>query len=506
MNDNKKIVYNTAVIYVKLILSAAIGLYTSRVILQALGADDYGLYSVVGGIVTFLNIIGTTMVSVSNRYIAIEIGKGEQGNPNRIFNTVLIIHIALALGLLVIGGLIGAYYVEHFLKVLPGKIPDALFVLYVSLLTTALSLYTVPYHGLIIAREKFTFVSIVEVLTLLIKLGLVLLLTLSDGNRLRLFALIMALVTVITQVAYQAYCYRKDREIIKWKRNKQREDYKSVFDFAGWSLFGALAYVGKEQGAAMIINYFFGTILNAAFGLASQINRYAMMFTKGLSQAAVPQIMKSYGAGDSTRSLNLVYTISRISTLIMLIIALPLILCMDDILVIWLKTPPEYTTVFSIFMLVNAVVSMLGAGFDACIQSTGKVKKNEVYSSIIYLSLLPIIFIMYKLGMPPYMNVVLLPVLTLAIKVMQVIIMRELTTFSIKTYLTRTFWPCALVILISSLPLFFIRHFWGHSIVETLVFVVIAVAWTVACVALWGVTKEERKRILSFVSNKIRIK
>ena len=155
-------------------------------------------------------------------------------------------------------------------------------------------------------------------------------------------------------------------------------------------------------------------------------------------------------------------------------------------------------------MLINAVVSMIGAGFDACIQSTGKVKKNEVYSSIIYLSLLPIIFIMYKLGMPPYMNVILLLILTFGIKVMQVFIMRELTTFSIKTYLTRTFWPCALVILISSLPLFFIRHFWGHSIVETLIFLIIAVVWTVACVALWGITKEERKRILSFISNKIR--
>ena len=506
MNDNRRIVYNTAVIYIKLILSAIIGLYTSRVILQALGADDYGLYSVVGGIVTFLNIIGTTMVSVSNRYIAIEIGKGEQGSPNRIFNTVLIIHIALALGLVIIGGSVGTYYVEHFLKVLPGKIPDALFVLYVSLLTTALSLYTVPFHGLIIAREKFTFVSIVEVFTLLIKLGLVLLLTLSDGNRLRLFALIMALVTILTQVAYQFFCYKQDRDIIRWRPNKQKEDYKSVFDFAGWSLFGALAYVGKEQGAAMIINYFFGTILNAAFGLASQINRYAMMFTKGLSQAAVPQIMKSYGAGDSTRSLNLVYTISRISTLIMLIIALPLILCMDDILVIWLKTPPEYTTIFSVFMLINAVVSMLGAGFDVCIQSTGKVKKNEVYSSIIYLSLLPIIFILYKLGLPPYMNVVLLPILTFAIKIMQVIIMRDLTTFSVKTYLTRTFWPCVLVILLSFLPLFFIRNNWGHSILATLAFILVSVIWTIVCVALWGVTKQERSRILSFVSNKIKIK
>lgn len=504
MNDNKRILYNTAVIYVKLILSAILGLFTSRIVLQALGADDYGLYSVVGGIVSFLNIIGTTMVSVSNRFIAVELGKGENGNPNRIFNTVLSIHIALAIGFILIGGLVGTYYVNNFLNVQPGKVSDALFVLYVSLFTTALSVITVPYNGLIIAREKFTFVSIIELLHLSIKFGLVLLLAYSDGNRLRLFTLIVAFVSVFNQVAYQAYCHIHDREIIKWKFNKRKEEYKSVFGFTGWSLFGAVAYVGKEQGAALIINYFFGTILNAAFGLASQINRYAMLFTKGLSQAAVPQIMKSYGSGNTNRSLNLVYTISRISTMIMLIISLPLMLCMDEILVLWLKTPPEYTTIFSVFMLINAVVAMLGAGFDACIQSTGKIKKNEIWVSVIYLSILPIIFILYKLGMPPYMNVVVMPILTLVMRVMQIFIMRDFSSFSIPTYLKRTLFPSLVVIVASSIPLVLLRMVFGHSLLQTLLFMLVCVLWTVLCVALWGVKKEERQRLLAFVSSKIK--
>ena len=444
------------------------------------------------------------MVSVSNRFIAVEIGKGENGNPNRIFNTVLSIHIALALVFIVIGGLFGSYYVNNFLNVLPEKISDALFVLYISLGTTALSVITVPYNGLIIAREKFTFVSIIELLHLLIKFGLVLLLAYSDGNRLRLFTLIVAFVSVFNQVAYQAYCYIHDREIIKWNFNRRRDEYKSVFGFTGWSLFGAVAYVGKEQGAALIINYFFGTILNAAFGLASQINRYAMLFTKGLSQAAVPQIMKSYGSGDTNRSLNLVYIISRISTMIMLIISLPLMFCMDEILVLWLKTPPEYTTIFSVFMLINAVVAMLGAGFDACIQSTGNIKKNEIGVSVIYLSILPIIFILYKMGMPPYMNVVVMPILTLAMRVMQLYIMRDLASFSITTYLKKTLFPSLIVIIVSAMPLVFLRIVFGHSLLHTLLFMLVCILWTVLCVTLWGVRKDERQRILAFVSSKIK--
>ncbi len=506
MNDNKRILYNTGVIYIKLILGAFLGLFTSRIVLQALGANDYGLYSVVGGIVSFLNIIGATMVSVTNRYIAVEIGKGEAGNPNRIFNTVLAIHIFLAICLLLIGGIIGTYYVNNYLNVQPGKISDALFVLYISLLTTAVSIVSVPYNGLIIAREKFAFATIIELTSILIKFGLVFLLLYSDGNRLRQFAIIMALVTVFCRIAYQAYCHINEREIIKWNFNKRKEEYKSVFSFTGWSLFGAVAYIGKEQGAAIIINYFFGTMLNAAFGLASQINRHAMMFTKGLSQAAVPQIMKSYGSGNTNRSLNLVYAISRISTMIMLIFAVPLTFCMDSILVLWLGNVPEYTTIFSIFMLINTVVAMLGAGFDACIQSTGNIKKNEIYISIIYLSLLPIIFILYKVGLPPYMNVIVLPLLTMAIKIMQLFLMRDLASFSIPTYFKKTFMPSLKVIVLSTIPLVFLRIVFNHSLWQTLIFFIICGVWTVLCVSIWGVKKDEREKLISFALNKIRKK
>lgn len=503
MNDNKRIVFNTGVIYIKLIFSALIGLYTSRVILQALGADDYGLYSVVGGVVTFLNIIGTTMVSVSNRYIAVELGKGENGDTNKVFNSVLVIHLILAVGLLVVGELVGLFYVNNYLNVLPEKIPDARFVLHISLATTALSVITVPYNGLIIARERFVFTSVIEITTLLMKLGMVILLAYYGGNKLRLFAIIVGSVSVVTQIAYQTFCHIKDKEIIKWKLVRGKENYKSVLGFAWWSLFGAVAYIGKEQGAAMVINYFFGTALNAAFGLASQINRYAMMFTKGLSQAAVPQIMKSYGAGDSGRSLSLVYAISRISTLIMIIIVVPLCLCMDDILLFWLKTPPQYTSVYSVFMLINAVIGLLGAGFSACILSTGNVKENEIYSSIIFLSIIPIIFVMYKMGLPPYMNVVVMPFLTVALLIMQILLLRKMTSFSLATYCKKTLIPSLLSIIAAFLPMFALRQIFGHSIMATLIFMIISVIWSVVAIMFLGIRKDERQRIINLVKAKI---
>ena len=502
MNDNKRIMVNTGVIYIKLLVSALIGLYTSRLILQALGADDYGLYAVVGGIVSFMNIIGTTMITATNRFIAVEIGKGEAGDVNKVFNTVLIVHVFLAIGLLFLGETIGQYYVFHYLNVAPGKINDASFVLNLSLITTALSVLSVPYHGLIVAREKFFFASSVEVISLFAKLGLVLLLSLSAGNRLRLFTIIMLLLTLIVFIANLLYCYIKEQRAIRIKPNKTRSDYKEVFGFAGWSLLGATSFIGKEQGAAMIINYFFGTALNAAFGLASQVNRYAMMFTKGISQAAAPQIMKSYGANDSERSLFLVYTISRISTLIMLVIVVPLILCMEPILVIWLKMPPEYTTIYTQFMLINTLVTMFGAGFDACIQSTGKINMNEILTSIIYLSILPIIFILYKLGFPPYVNVVVLPFLSLGVRVMQIYILKNITAFEIKTFWKESLYPSLMTTVLAFFPLCVVKSFLGDSIVQTLIFIGGSVMWILFCVYLVGMRQNERKMIVSMILKK----
>ena len=492
MNNNKRIAYNTVVLYIKIVLSAIIGLYTSRVVLQALGADNYGLYTVVGGVVSFLNIIGVTMITATNRFISVELGKEDKGDVNRIFNTVLIIHFLLAVLLLIIGETIGLYYVNNFLNVADGQMLDARFVLHLSIITTVFSILAVPYQGLIIAREKFVFSSFVEILSLIVKLGLVIILLGGSGNRLRLFTIIMLVITLLTLILSVLYCYIKDSNILKFNLNKNKSDYWEVFGFAGWSLFGASAYIGKEQGASMIINYFFGTVLNASFGLASQINRYAMMFTKGLSQAAAPQIMKSYGANDMERSLYLVYSISKIATLIMLIITVPLLLCMDKILELWLVEVPEYTTIFAQFMLINTLVTMLGAGFDPCIQSTGKIKVNELYTSIIYISVLPIIYVMYKLGMPPYMNVVVLPFLSIAIRVVQMCLLKQMTVFNVVKFINYAIIPSILTFVFSVIPLYFIRDFFQTGLMNCLLFLSLSILWVMVCIVILGISKSER--------------
>lgn len=413
MNDNKRIAVNTIILYVKLLINIIVSFVSTRIVLDALGASDYGLYNVVGGTVAMLNILGTSMVATSYRYMTVELGKGEGGDPNRIYNTVLLIHFGLAILLLLVGETLGVFYVNNYLKVDPGKISDALFILHLSLLTTVFAVITVPMNGLIIAREKFLFTSIVESVSGIVKLILIVLLIYLDGNRLRIYAVFLAIVQLGSPVVYQIYCRITDPKIVKWNFNRNKTDYKGILGFAWWMLVGASAHMGKMQGAAIIINYFFGTILNAAFGIASQVSHAVGQFTSTIRQAAIPQIMKSQSFGNESRSLNLVYAISRYSYLIMNIMAIPLLLCMDDVLRMWLGNPPEFTMIFVNFMLINGMVSNLGAGFDAIIQATGKVRKNQIGYSIINLALLPIIYVLYKIGLPPYVNVIVMVFLTL---------------------------------------------------------------------------------------------
>lgn len=498
-SENKKIAKNTLFLYAKFIITTIISLVISRLVLKALGASDYGLYTVVGGVVAMLNTLGTSMVATSYRFMAVEIGKGTNGNPNKVYNTLVVVHISLAILLLLLGETFGVYYINNYLNITFEKVPDAIFVLHMSLLTTAFSVITIPMNGLIIAREKFLFTSLIETFSAILKLALIVMMMFYDGNRLRYYAVALATIQFLSPLSYQIYCRIKDKEIIKWKINKCKEDYKKLFSFALWILVGAMATIGKVQGAAMIINLFFGTILNAAFGLATQINHAVSSFTATLRQAAVPQIMKSQGNGNEERSMTLVYTISRLSYLSMNIIAIPLLLTIDKILELWLGSPPEFTNIFVIFMIINGMVSNLGAGFDACIQATGQIRKNQIGYSLINLSLLPIIFILYKVGLPPYANVICMVVLTFVVLVFQIHIMKELTSFNVSRYIKMTILPSLTSTLVAVIPLLILKSIWSESNVETIVFFLISIFWTCFSIGLLGLRKEEKRKIVKLI-------
>lgn len=504
MDANKRIAFNTSILYVKLIVSIIVGLYTSRLVLQALGASDFGLYSVVGGIVTLLNTIGITMSCTSYRYISVEIGKAEKGNINKVYNTIFAIHLFLAILLLLIGATIGTWYVNTYLNVAEDKIPDALFVLYASLLTATLCVISIPNNGLIVAREKFLFTSIVEIIQLLFKFIVIVLFVIDyGGNRLRLYAILMAIAQVIQPITYTLYCSINERNATRWFFNRNWGDYKDIIIFTWWLLCGAVCVLGNNQGAAVVINLFFGTIVNAAYGIALQVQNYILMFVKNLVQATSPQIMKNYGCGNEERSLMLVYKISKYCFLVMLIIGIPAIISIKEVLKLWLGEVPQYTDVFVSLLLVNGLVACLNSGFDALIQASGKIRSNQIVYSLLNISLLPIIFILYKLGFPCYVNVIVMIMLSIATIVFQCYIMKRISSFQIVDYFNSTILPSLFTTLLASLAFVLVIGMPTKDFTSLVTNTLLSVSWVTVSVMLLGLNKAERLKFKNIIINKI---
>jgi O-antigen/teichoic acid export membrane protein len=499
MNENKLIAKNSLILYLRLLISTVIGLYVSRVVLLQLGADNFGLFAVVGGLVSLMAFLNSSMIATSNRFIAVELGKKENSNPNKIFNTLLVIHIILAIVILIIAETLGVWYIKNYLNVNTEKIPDALFVLHFSVLSVAIGTISIPFQGLVTADEKFIARATIEIVQTFVQLGLVILLTLYAGNKLRAYSIIVFFITFLTSILYFFYCRLKYNDIVKWELSRQRSDYRDISNFFGWMILYVLGTVGAKQGGALIINLFFGTALNAAFGMASKVSEYIFSFVKNLNQAAVPQIMKNYSGGNQERSLTLIYKLSKFTFFIMLIPAVPIILSIDSILVLWLKEVPEYTKQFVVLMLINGLISCTESGFDATIEATGKIRKSKIFFSIITLSTLPILYLLFMLKFPPYTMIIVLICAEIIYLLVQIRILTTLTDFKINEYLSSTILPVLLVTIII-VPQIFLRTLFGVSFIDVIIFSIISVTLTIINIYFAGLNKQERKIINNYLS------
>ena len=504
MNDNRTIAINTIILTFKLVITIVCGFIISRLVLKALGADNYGLYNVVGGIVGMLALISTSMVATTYRFIAVERGKGDTGNPQRIYSTLMLIHFVMAVLLIVLGEPIGAFYIYNYLNVTNASLADAHFVFVFSLIATFFTIVAVPSNGLLIAEEKFFPISIIEIIRTLLNVGMAYYLLEYAGNRLRLYAVLMAVLTIGNRVVFQLYCRYKYREIVKFQLNRNKQDYKTIISFTGWTFLGASAVIGRTQGVAMVINLFFKNSINAAFGVANQVGHAALQFTNTLRQSVTPQIMKNQEV-NSSRSLSLVYAISRYTYLIMLIISVPLLLCMDTILALWLgnENVPPLTAIFASLLLIDGMISNLRSGFDASIQATGRIKKNQIGYTIINLSIIPIVYFLYRCGLPAYMNVIAAIILTVFTLIFQASIMREQTDFSYVDYWKKTVQPSLIVTVVAFVPMVGIRFFLVDNTHTVIAFAAASVLWASVVSFFFGLSRRERSSIIAFAKDKI---
>lgn len=395
--NNKRIAKNTLMLYFRMILTMVVSLYTSRVVLNTLGVEDYGTYNVVGGVVTMFGFFNGAMTSATQRFLSFDIGKNDYVQLQKTFNATQIIHIGIALLIFILAETIGLWFVNTQLNLPEDRMEAARWVYHFSILSFVISVIQVPYNAVIISRERMNVYAYVSILEVLLKLFIVFMLTWIAFDKLKLYGILLFTVSLIVASIYRIYCLKHFDET-SFKIVKDKDLYKTLISYSGWNLFGNIAAVAKGQGISILLNIFFGTVVNAAQGIANQVFSAITSFVYNFQTASNPQIIKSYAAEDKTYMINLVIRTSKFSFYLLFILTLPVMLEIEYILKLWLKIVPDYTAVFTILILINALIDTASGPLMTSLQATGKIKVYQSVVGILLILILPISYLFFKLG------------------------------------------------------------------------------------------------------------
>lgn len=500
--SNKRIAKNTIIVYTRLFVVSIIGLFTSRYILQALGVSDFGLYNVVGSILAILSFLSGSLTTTTTRFINIEEGK-KDGNTNNIFNSCLLIHIAVAALLLILAETIGILYIKNYLNVPKGMEGPAMFVFQVSIVVACLGLINIPYQGLLMAKEKFSVIAIVEIINCIIKFLLVLLLFIFTNHRLQIYAAFMSFTTLISFIAFHWYCNSKWENIIKKNLTLKNTNIKDIIRFNNYNLLSSLSLTIRDQGSNMLINYFFGTGVNAAYAIARTIQVYVNNFTANFDVAAAPQITKKFSGGKKNQSEDLTGLVGRICMLMMLLIFFPISIELNFILNLWLENVPHGTVIFSYLILCLVYIGSTSAGLSHFINASGKIKWFKIQFSILYLSCLPIAFVLFRRGYEPYTIIILFIIADIVSRVNQLYLLKKIIGFNSIGYIQEVYIRPFLITLLGITVSLGLRYFMPQtSIAKTINIIAIFVIIFLLDIII-GLKSNEKSIIFRSIKTKV---
>ena len=425
-------------VYVRLIVTAIIGLITSRYVLQILGASDFGLYSVIGGVIAMFTFISVSLQATTVRFINYEMGK--KGDLNRVFNTARQIHVFFAVLIFVIAELVGLYYIQHYLNVESSKISDAYYVFHVSIVAACIGIINVPYQGLLVAYERFFHIACVDIFNVICKLLLVLMLLYVNGNVLRIYALGMSILTMFSFACYLFLCWKNWPTIVRHKIIKSIRQHKEMLVFNNYTLLTTISLMIRNQGSNLLINYFFGTVVNAAYAISNTVHVYVNTFAGSFDQASSPQITQNLSKGHHDRTLFLVDHTCRICILLVEIVYFTLIAELDFVLRLWLGNQvPEGTSTFCQLTLLLAVVSATSGGLAQYINALGKLKKFSISMASFYaVGLLFSVFI-YQQGGEAWTIVAVFLVIDGLNRIVQLLILKHLNNFPVVDFAKKAY-------------------------------------------------------------------
>lgn len=496
--STKRIAKNTLMLYFRMFVLMLVGLYTSRVVLSALGESDYGVYNVVGGVVAMFTIFSGALSSAISRYITVELGKGQQGNLRAVFSTSVMIQIALAIGIAVLAEPIGLWFIDHKMVIDPARVQAARWVLHFSVITFAINLVSVPYNAAIVAYEKmgaFAYISIFEGVA---KLAVALIISGASADRLVLYSFLMCVVAVLVRIAYGVYCRRR-LEGCRFSFSRDKGLLKEMSSFAGWNTIGVASAVCRDQGVNILLNLFFGPAVNAAKAVATQVNGVAYNFVKSFTTAINPQITKSYIAKDHDYMFRLIHDGARYSYYILLFICVPLILEADYVLSLWLKDVPDYSGPFVQWTLAYVMSESLSNPLITAQLATGKIRNYQIVVGGLQLLNLPVAYILLKLGYSPVSVMISTFVISQICLFARLIMLRRMIGLSVMEYLQKVYVKVVDVTIVAAVIPFVVEVVLPDTFPGFLCFCAISLISTAFAVLYVGCSADERQVVFGKV-------
>lgn len=504
MSATKRIINNTIVLTLRMFVTMGISIYSSRIILQALGVVDYGIYNVIGGVISMFSFLNASMIASTQRFLNYSMGKGDYNNVKKILNTSITLHIILSVIVLFVSEVIGIYLINHSLTIPNNRLFAANVIFQFAVISTIINIMSIPYKALIIAHEKMNIYAYEAIFNSLATLVISFTILYYGGDKLILYSSLLMIIGLLIRVFDGWYCAHKFS--FHYKFFIDRSIITGLISFSGWNTLVTLAHFIYTQCTIILLNIFFGPAINSAQSLANQINLSLMTFGSNFMMAVKPQIIKSYAKQDLQYLRQLVLSSLKVSCLIMGIVVSPFLLKTDYILKLWLHDVPEYTKEFLVLVLILSVIISFSDPITTTIQATGKIKNYQISESVFLISILPCTFILYKLGYQPYSTYWVRIVIFLILLCVRLYFLKPVLNINIHTLFFGIIVKTSFCVILS----FGIMCFFNQCISDTLIGIIILCFISLVLNASFGFfflfNKSEKIYLINLIRNKIKLK
>lgn len=497
-----RVVKNTAFLYARTLLLMVIGVFTSRITLQALGVDGYGTVNVVSGFVGLFALISGSLTGACQRFLTYEMGAGKH-TVREVFNASLKIHIILAVILILVAETVGLYIVQYKLNIPPGDSNAVQWVYQTSVIAVVISLLNIPYNALIISYERLNVFAYFSLLEGALKFIVVFLLLYIDGNKLIIYSVLTLVSSIIIRIAYQIYTRRQFSEDIKFTYKTDKALFKSIFGFAGWTFLGNAATICSNQGVNIVLNLFCGVVVNAARGIAVMIENVIISFVNNFTTALNPQITKTYASNEHEQLIELVRLGVRITLFLMLIIAIPVIYSADELLHIWFVDVPDYSVSFVRLTLIVAIIQAVGNPFLTLLLASGKIRNYQVFAGVVTFLNLPGSYVLLNYGFSPvsiYLLAVAIALVTFFGRLVFIHMTMKVNLDAVY-FSTIKLVPAVILFCLTNYGLYML--FSIDSLLKLILFGMLATMVNIMIIYALGISNQERSVILTKIRSRI---